>query len=451
VSTTTQGRDTNGASGWSARSLVAGRLDAPSPPPSTPASTGRSLVTLIVSVAAIVVLALVLNAGALLIVIASLVVIVMVHELGHFATAKWSHMKVTEYFVGFGPRLWSVRRGETEYGVKAIPAGGYVKIPGMTNLEEIDPVDEERTYRRQPIRKRVLVASAGSIMHFVMAFVLAWVALALVGPPSVTGVVIEGFTPFSGLAQTPAQSGGLEKGDQVLSVDGKSIDTLTAFSKDIKNSIGIPVRLVVERGGRHVSLTVTPRNGQTLRSDGAAVSKKRAGFVGVYLGTPTVRENAFGALGGAGKVVGHVTATTVTGLGQLFSPHGIATYVSQVVNPQVAARDQKNGTARPESIVGAARIAVDGVRAGALELIEVLIALNVFIGLFNMLPILPLDGGHVAIALYERVRTRRGRPYYQADAAKLLVVAYVFIFLLLLLVSSAVYLDITHPVANPFG
>jgi membrane-associated protease RseP (regulator of RpoE activity) len=451
VSTTTQGRDTNGASGWSARSLVAGRPDAPSPPPPTPASTGRSLVTLIFSVAAIVVLALVLNAGALLIVIASLVVIVMVHELGHFATAKWSHMKVTEYFVGFGPRLWSVRRGETEYGVKAIPAGGYVKIPGMTNLEEIDPADEERTYRRQPIRNRVLVASAGSIMHFVMAFVLAWVALALVGPPSATGVVIEGFTPFSGLARTPAQSGGLEKGDQVLSVDGKSIDNLTAFSKSIKNSIGIPVRLVVERGGRHVSLTVTPRNGQKLRSDGVAVSKKPAGFIGVYLGTPSVRENAFGALGGAGKVVGHVTATTVTGLGQLFSPHGIATYVSQVVNPQVAARDQKNGTARPESIVGAARIAVDGVRAGALELIEVLIALNVFIGLFNMLPILPLDGGHVAIALYERVRTRRGRPYYQADAAKLLVVAYVFIFLLLLLVSSAVYLDITHPVANPFG
>ena len=89
----------------------------------------------------------------LLVVIVAIVVMVMVHELGHFATAKWSHMKVTEYFVGFGPRLWSIRRGETEYGVKAIPAGGYVKIPGMTNLEEIDPADEPRTYRQQPFRQ----------------------------------------------------------------------------------------------------------------------------------------------------------------------------------------------------------------------------------------------------------------------------------------------------------
>jgi membrane-associated protease RseP (regulator of RpoE activity) len=164
-----------------------------------------------------------------------------------------------------------------------------------------------------------------------------------------------------------------------------------------------------------------------------------------------VPENAFGALGGAGKVVGQVTSASVTGLGHLFSPHGIATYVSQVANPAVAAKDQRNGTSRPESIVGAGRIAVQAAHAGVLELIEVLIALNIFIGLFNMLPILPLDGGHVAIALYERVRTRRGRPFYQADAAKLLVVAYVFVFLLVLLVSSSVYLDITHPVANPFG
>jgi membrane-associated protease RseP (regulator of RpoE activity) len=97
------------------------------------------------------------------------------------------------------------------------------------------------------------------------------------------------------------------------------------------------------------------------------------------------------------------------------------------------------------------RTAVQGAQAGAGSLLEVLIALNIFIGIANMLPMLPLDGGHVAIALYERIRTRRGRPYYQADAAKLVPVAYAFIILLILLVSSAAYLDITHPVANPFG
>ena len=93
-------------------------------------------------------------------------------------------MKVTEYFVGFGPRLWSVRRGETDYGIKAIPAGGYVKIPGMTNLEEIDPADEARTYRQPPFHKRIIVACAGSFMHFVMAFLLAWGALLFFGTPT---------------------------------------------------------------------------------------------------------------------------------------------------------------------------------------------------------------------------------------------------------------------------
>jgi membrane-associated protease RseP (regulator of RpoE activity) len=450
VSTRLSGRETSDSSTWSARSLVAGRPDPPreEPPPN---STRRSLVRLIAAIALIVALAIVLNAGALLIVIVSLIVIVMVHELGHFATAKWSHMKVTEYFVGFGPRLWSFRRGETEYGVKVIPAGGYVKIPGMTNLEEIDPADEPRTYRRQPFRNRVLVASAGSIMHFVMAFLLAWAALVFIGTPSATGVIIEGFTPFSGFAQNPAQQGGLHAGDRVVSVDGHSVATTKAFESDIKNAIGVPLHLVVNRAGHDVTLTVTPVNGQIVKSDGSQLSKTRKGYIGVSLGSPSIPEDAFGALGGAGKVVGQVTSASVTGLAHLFSPHGIASYVSQVANPSLAAKDQRNGTSRPESIVGAGRIAVQAAHAGTIELIEVLIALNIFIGIFNMLPILPLDGGHVAIALSERVCTRRGRPFYQADAAKLLVVAYVFVFLLLLVVSSTVYLDITHPVANPFG
>ena len=111
--------------------------------------------------------------GDLLLFIAILVAIVMLHELGHFATAKWAGMKVTEYFVGFGPRLWSVRRGETEYGVKAIPAGGYVRITGFTSTEEVAEEDEPRAYRQQPFHQRIIVASAGSAMHFLIAFVLA--------------------------------------------------------------------------------------------------------------------------------------------------------------------------------------------------------------------------------------------------------------------------------------
>ncbi|HUS61132.1 MAG TPA: site-2 protease family protein, partial [Acidimicrobiales bacterium] len=102
-------------------------------------------------------------------VIAAVILMIMLHELGHFATAKWSGMKVTEYFLGFGPRIWSVRKGETEYGIKAIPAGGYVKIIGMNSLEEVDPADEPRTYRQQPYWQRLMVVCAGSTVHFIIA------------------------------------------------------------------------------------------------------------------------------------------------------------------------------------------------------------------------------------------------------------------------------------------
>ena len=138
--------------------------------------------------AAAVIMAVAVAAGAvdLLIVIACLVVMVMVHEAGHLLAAKRGGMKVTEYFLGFGPRLWSFKRGETEYGIKAFPFGGYVKIPGMTNLEEVDPADEPRTYRQQPFHARLLVAVAGSAMHFLMAFVLLFALLPLVVCPMAT-------------------------------------------------------------------------------------------------------------------------------------------------------------------------------------------------------------------------------------------------------------------------
>ena len=130
-----------------------------------------------VALALVTALFLVAGLGDLLLFIAILIVIVMLHELGHFATAKWSGMKVTEYFVGFGPRLWSVRRGETEYGVKAIPAGGYVRITGFTVLEDVAAEDEPRAYRQQPFWKRIIVGSAGSAMHFLIAFVLALISV----------------------------------------------------------------------------------------------------------------------------------------------------------------------------------------------------------------------------------------------------------------------------------
>jgi membrane-associated protease RseP (regulator of RpoE activity) len=427
----------------------------PAPGPTgTPTRPAWALLRLAAVLALIVGVFLLLGLGDLLLVIAVIIVMVMVHELGHFATAKWAGMKVTQYFVGFGPPLWSVRRGETEYGVKPILAGGYVKIVGMTNLEEVDPDDEPRSYRRQPFHKRIIVASAGSFMHFVMAFVLAWVAVVAFGTVS-SNVAISGFTSWQGYAHNAAQAAGLRAGDVIDQVNGHRLTGPDQLESTISHSIGRPVTLGVLRGGHQLEIPVTPRDGRSLRSGGQTMSPINGpahGFIGVELSPTTSGEGPVRALGTAAMQVGSVTAATVTGLGHFFSPHGLSSFFDQVTNSQAANRAASNpATAtRPESIIGAARAATQAEQAGILYLLDVLIVLNIAIGLLNMLPMLPLDGGHVAIAVYERIRTRRGRPYYQADAAKLLPVVYAFVAVLLVVVTSAVFLDIAHPVSNPF-
>ena len=150
----------------------------------------------------------------------------MLHEFGHFITAKRAGMKVTEYFVGFGPRLWSVRKGETEYGVKAIPAGGYVRIIGFTSTEEVPEEDEARAYRQQPFHQRIIVASAGSAMHFLIAFVLALILVFTFGQ-STNNVKVYALDHWAGRT-TPAALAGLKAGDVIVSIDGKTFtDTNT--------------------------------------------------------------------------------------------------------------------------------------------------------------------------------------------------------------------------------
>jgi len=408
---------------------------------------------LAVVVAAVVAIFLAAGLGALLVVIAAIVVMVMVHELGHFATAKWSRMKVTEYFVGFGPKLWSVRRGETEYGVKAIPAGGYVKIPGMSNLEEIDPADEADTYRQKPFHNRIIVASAGSFMHFVMAFLLAYGALLYFGAPtSAETVTIQGFSQWTGHAQTAAQEAGLRKGDVVTAVNGHKLTTANQFSDTVRRSADQPVHLTVDRGGHTTQITVTPTVGHLTGTGGeslgpASTAANTVGLIGVTtIANPVyAREGPVRGLGTAVIDVGRDTAALVRSV-----PLSISSLYHSVTSTKAANESAQNGT-RPESIVGAVRTATQAEQTGILYLIEILIALNIVFALFNMLPMLPLDGGHVAIALYERIRTRRGQPYYQADVAKLLPVVYAFSAVLVVVVVAVLYLDIAHPVANPFG
>jgi len=411
-------------------------------PPDPPSGdTGRSLGQLALIVLVVVAAALATHTTDLLVVILALIVMIMLHELGHFATAKWSHMKVTEYFLGFGPRLWSVRRGETEYGIKALPLGGYVKIVGMSNLDEVDPADEPRAYRQQPFHNRLLVAVAGSAMHALMALVLLWGFFAFVGVVPANGTVrIQSFVPL-GNGADPARAAGLRQGDIVTSVDGRRLTGPDMFTRIVTAHSGKPVPIGVTRGATRTTVVVTPA------VDTAGTDKGKA-RIGVELEVLPVR---YGPLKGVGHAVtgfGTEVSASVSALGQIFSPHGLSQYWHDLTNAK-AATASEHSQVRIQSIYGAVRTAVQGAESGVGGLLLVLIAINIFVGMLNLLPMLPLDGGHVVIAVYERIRSRRGRMYH-ADVRKLLPVAYVFVLALGFVVVSALYLDVTHPLANPF-
>ena len=409
--------------------------------------SGRQVAQLLIGVAVITALFLVLGWGALLLFIVILIAIVMLHELGHFATAKWAGMKVTEYFVGFGPRLWSIRKGETEYGVKAIPAGGYVRITGFTSTEEVDEQDEARAYRQQPFYKRIVVASAGSVMHFIIAFVLAIIVVFAFGQPT-NNYRVAALEHWAGKT-TPAALAGLKAGDIIVSIDGKTFSSPNTMTDVIKRSTGKELTLGVERDGRLIHLEATPESGKGVTVDGSKLADR--GYLGVTIGTAVSSVNAIHAPGAAVSTIWSVADPEWHGIGQIFSPSGISSLWHQLTNSNYANKVANNpATApRPESIIGIANLGAQAEQSSIESALILLIAINIVFGILNMLPMIPLDGGHVAIAAYEWIRTKKGRPYYRADITKLFPVAAVFIGILAFVSLSAMYLDITHPVNFP--
>ena len=426
------------------------------PPPDEDAAGGksavRSLVELVVVVGAVVALAVAAGQVALLIVVASLIVMIMVHELGHFLAAKRGHMKVTEYFLGFGPRLWSFRKGETEYGVKAIPLGGYVKIPGMTNLEEVDPADEARTYREQPFHARLLVAVAGSAMHFLMAFVLLWTLVTFVGLPNGDKVAVQSVADVAG-RPGPAEVAGLRPGDVVVSVDGRPVggngDVLVAA---LHGSPDRPVTLVVDRAGTERTLVVTPVDGRTVHQAGVTQPPGSApyGLIGVRLDSPVERVGPLAGLARTGADIARFSWASVVGVAHLFSPSATVQRFGQLTDAKAASQASADGT-RVQSVVGVVQTATDAVHAGIGDLLIVLVSINLFVGIFNLFPMLPLDGGHVAIAVYEKIRSTRSRVRYHADVAKLLPYTWALVAFLGILFTTSLVTDLLHPQANPFG
>jgi membrane-associated protease RseP (regulator of RpoE activity) len=435
-----------------------GTIDAPPAPPLDQPSNQAALIRLIAVILAIVGLCAVLNALPVLLVIVALVVMVMVHELGHFMAAKLSKMKVTEYFLGFGPRLWSIRRGETEYGVKAIPAGGYVRVVGMTTAEELDPADEPRSYRQSTFPRRFLVGVAGSAMHFVMALLLCYGLLAFTGVPSATSASVIGLENFVN-ATAPAKAAGMKAGDVLVSIDNKKYSTETAFVAVIQAHANQAITVVVERHGKLVTLHLTPLDGRKVKTaaDGPTLdpaSGPSVGVVGIKIDpvVKNIRANPLTAIPRSAVLLGTVTKETVVGIGQVFSPSSLGSFAHQVVTAtdKTAGSTSASSSTSPQfiSVVGAVQLGSQAARHDIGTLLLLLIEINLFVGMINLLPMLPLDGGHVVIAIYERIRSRRGMRYH-ADVTKLMPVAYLFLIVLLAVGLGALYLNILHPVHLP--
>ncbi|MDP9463266.1 MAG: site-2 protease family protein, partial [Actinomycetota bacterium] len=359
-----------------------------------------------------------------------LLVSIFLHELGHFVTARWTGMKATQFFLFMGPKLWSFRRGETEYGVRAYPLGAFVRIIGMNNLDEVEPDDEARAYRNKSYPRRLLVITAGSIMHILIAIVLIFAVY------SVNGKRVETDRVGIGGIESgyPAALAGVQPGDIVVSIDGVEPHAPEEFVAQIRShEPGDAVTLVLDRDGttltKVIALGANPTPGEAL---GKA-------FLGVASGNEVVWNNE--SLARAAKhSVGDLGPTmwqSVGGVVKVLNPFNIIGHLT-------GTSDDPN--TRPTTVVGISQLsATIGDEAGFGGLLLTLAAVNVFVGLLNLFPVLPFDGGHAAIATYERLRSRRGQSPYRADITKMIPVAMTMIAVLAMLFFTGLYLDITKP------
>ncbi len=379
------------------------------------------------------------------------------HEAGHLLTAKAFGMKVRRYFVGMGPRIWSFRRGETEYGLKAIPVGGFCEIAGMTALDEVDPEDEPRAMWRQKTWKRTVVMATGPFTHFLLGFVVLYVMAVTFGLPNlaekpvvsqVSSCVHDATTneqlanPACAPGETgPAQAAGLRPGDEVLSVGGVSTPTWTAMVEEIQRADG-PTPFVVRRGDETVRLTVdVPRVDRPVTNSDGEAAVAQVGVAGV-MATRSFEYGAWSAIGGTATFAGDMFAQTFQKLIEF--PQRIPAVVEAIFGGE---RDPET----PVSVVGASRIGGEAVEAGLWQVFLLLLAgLNFFMGVFNLLPLLPLDGGHIAVTWYEHVRNwlrdRRGK----TAAAPVDYTRLSGVTMVLVLIGGAVLLlTVTADIVNP--
>jgi membrane-associated protease RseP (regulator of RpoE activity) len=381
--------------------------------------------------------------------IVALLLSVVLHEAGHLLTAKRFGMKASQFFAGFGTTLWSRQRGETEYGIKAIPLGGFVKIVGYTPLEKVDPADEPRAFYRQPALRRATVIGAGVVMNLLLAFLLLVALAGVIGLPSggAATTVVRRVSPCVSAAETcttrdpvsPSKQAGLRARDRIVSFAGRPVrdwDQLSAAIRDTRP--GSPVTVVVERDGRRLSLptTVADLGGR--------------GYFGVE---PVARTRRLGPLASvrfAGRFMGDMTVSIAGVVVDI--PHAI---------PKLFGHDRASTPGgQAGSIVGGAEASgqvfssSDTWRDKITSFLLLIASLNLFVGLLNLVPLLPLDGGHLAVVCYERIKAMvfrlRGRPEPgPVDMTKLMPLTYVAVTLLVGLGVLLILADVFNPIKVP--
>jgi membrane-associated protease RseP (regulator of RpoE activity) len=368
--------------------------------------------------------------------VVALLLSVMVHEFGHFITARRYGMWVSEFFVGFGKRIWSVQRGETEFGVKAIPAGGYCKIEGMSPTDEMPEGEEDRAFYKASSGKKLVVLGAGSFLHFVLGYLLLFVLFAGVGTNQVLPVIGEV------VSNSAAQTAGIQAGDEVVSINGVEVTTWYKDVEVIRNSQGKELTLGLLRDGQGITITATPR-----LTDIDGTERYVLGIVNtVGLKRSGVIESASNSF----TVTKSFVSESAKSLIKL--PSKIPALWGQTVRGEE--RDA-NGLV---GVVGVARVSGEAVGSDKLTPMErlatfllIVASLNIFVGIFNLLPILPLDGGHMAVAIADEIRAfiarLRGRARPAAiDVTVLTPITMVVFVVLACLTLLLLVADVINPV-----